>query len=96
MAALCFSEAHLGRAIGLDVPALARLCRAGDLEDVERCAGRLAPDALRHVLATLPDERRRALERHLERFGNKPRGSVTGQRAERFWAALRLRRLFRR
>ena len=70
--------------------------RAGDLEDVERCAGRLAPDALRHVLATLPDERRRALERHLERFGNKPRGSVTGQRAERFWAALRLRRLFRR
>lgn len=93
MAALCFSEPHLGRATELDAQALARLCRAGDLEDVERCARRLAPEILGRVLAALPEERRRAIERGV----GKPRGGgVTGLRAERLWAALRLRRLFRR
>jgi len=95
MAALCFSEGHLERAVALDAPALARLCRAGDLEDVERCVRRLEPESQRRVLAALPDERRRALERHA---GGKTRvgGGATGLRAERLWAALRLRRLFRR
>lgn len=93
MAALCFSEPHVGRAVALDATALTRLFRAGELEDVERCARRLDPEPLRRVLATLPDERRRALERGV---GKLRGGGATGLRAERLWAALRLRRLFRR
>ncbi len=93
MAALCFSEPHLGRAVALDLPALTRLCQAGDHDDVERCVRRLPPELVRRILPALGDERRRALERSI---GRVPRGGgPAGQRAERIWAALRLRRLFR-
>ena len=97
MAALCFSEAHVGRAVALDVPSLVRLCRSGDHYDVERCMRRLPTEIVRRILPALPDEQRRSLERSIERT---PRtslgGGAAGQRAERFWAALRLRRLFQR
>jgi len=97
MASLCFSEAHVGRAVALDVPALVRLCRSGDHDDIERCMRRLPNEIVRRVLPALPDERRRALERSIERSPAKlGGGSSSGQRADRFWAALRLRRLFQR
>jgi|GEM_PF-2439661 len=94
MAALCFSAAHVGRAVALDVPSLVRLCRSGDHDDIERCMRRLPTDIVGRILPALPDDRRRALERSIMR--SLRTSSAAGQRAERFWAALRLRRLFRR
>lgn len=94
MAALCFSDDHIGRAIALDTPALTRLFRGGDHDDVERCVRRLPPDVVRRILPSLPDERRRALEKT---YGQGPfRLPAAGIRADRVLAALRLRRLFRR
>jgi hypothetical protein len=95
MAALCFSDEHLNRAVALDTPALARLFRAGDHDDIERCMCRLPPDVVLRILPGMPDERRRALEKTLDR-GYSVGGGSTGLRADRLWAALRLRRLFRR
>lgn len=89
MAALVFSEPLLGRAVALDVPSLVRLAKAGDVDDVGRVLRRLPRDVVRRVLAALPEDQRKALERGL----GAP--SQPGP-ADRFFAALRLRRLFRR
>ena len=89
MAALCFSEAHLGRTVALDVATLTRLCKAGDLGDVERCMRRLPTDIVHRVLPALSDERRRALAKSFARE------VVELPVRHRFWGASKLRRLFR-
>lgn len=96
MAALIFSEPHLGRAVALDEPSLVRLARAGDFDDVERVLRRLPRDVVRRVLAELPEEAQRALSRGLDAApGPTPRARPIGA-ADRFFAAFRLGRLFRR
>ncbi len=90
MAALCFSEPHIGRTIALDVATLIRLCKAGDHDDVEHCLRRLPTDVVRRVLPALSDARRRALAKS---FSREMVPALPAR--DRFWGALKLRRLFR-